>query len=129
MIRAEAQLRAKALEIASFENEATETSRAAAQLEATIGGPVAAGVSSSAGELSREHELALQRHREARRRLLEGEAASKGNRWNLGETLELVDAPALPESPIAPNRLPIVAASAILGLLAGMTMGLAARIQ
>ena len=122
VIRAEAQLRAKALEIANFENEATETSRAATQLEATIGGPVAAGVSSSAGELSREHELALQRHREARRRLLEGEAASKGNRWNLGETLELVDAPALPESPIAPNRLPIVAASAILGLLAGMTM-------
>ena len=69
LVRAEAQLRAKALEIASLENESTETSRAANRLEAAIGGADANGASSllPAGELSREHELALQRHREARR--------------------------------------------------------------
>ena len=122
LTRAEAQLRAKALEIASLENEATQASVAANRIEATIGGLVTDEARSTSGELSREHELALQRHREARRRLLEGEAASKGNRWNLGETLELVDAPTLPESPVAPNRLLIVAASAILGLLAGLAM-------
>ena len=41
------------------------------------------------------------------------------NTWQLGETLEVVDQPALPETPIAPNRAVIIAASALLGLLLG----------
>lgn len=68
----------------------------------------------------REHELALQRHRAARQKLLESESARQGEEWKLGETLEAVDSPTLPESPIAPNRALIVFLAALLGLCVGL---------
>lgn len=79
----------------------------------------APGRSVEVEHLTREHELALQRHREARAKMLEGGAAAKMNTWQLGETLEVVDQPALPGTPVAPHRAVIVAASAVLGLLLG----------
>ena len=118
VLRGEGQARAKALEIARLEAEVAEAASTVSKLNTSI----APGRTTEYEQLVREHELALQRHREARRKLLEGEAASKGNRWNLGETLELVDAPTLPENPVAPHRAVISAASAVAGLLVGFAL-------
>ncbi len=117
LMRAEGQVRAKSMEIARLENEAAQTTTAINALSQALA--KAPDRSVEIEQLTREHELALQRHREARAKMLEGEAAAKMNTWQLGETLEVVDQPALPETPVAPNRAVIVAASAVLGLLLG----------
>jgi uncharacterized protein involved in exopolysaccharide biosynthesis len=120
VLRAEGQARAKSLEIARLEKEAGEIAQANVKLQRSLATSPDRTLQSE--ELVREHELALQRHREAKRKLLEGEGALKGNRWNLAENLELVDAPALPETPVAPNRAAIAAASAALGLFLGILL-------
>ena len=117
VMRAEGQVRAKSIEIARLENEAAQSATAIEAVRQALAN--APDRSVEAEQLTREHELALQRHREARAKMLDGEAAAKMNTWQLGETLEVVDNPALPETPVAPNRSVIVAASAVLGLLLG----------
>ncbi len=117
-VRAEAQLRAKRLEIARFEQEITAVARQLAMLKTEL--DQAPDANATLDQLTREHEMALQRHRAARQKLLESEAARKGDHWKLGETLEVVDSPTLPETPVAPNRLAIVLLAALLGLGAGL---------
>ena len=116
VMRAEGQVRAKAAEIARLETEVSEAARAQGNLPAPAAPP---DLAIEGGPLARERELALQRLRDARRKLLEGESAINGNRRSLGETLEVVDAPSLPETPVAPNRPLAVGASLALGLLLG----------
>lgn len=117
-VRAEAQLRAKRIEVARFENEIAVVGKQMAALKAEI--DHAPDANATLEQLTREHEMALQRHRAARQKLLETESATKGIQWHLGETLEVVDSPTLPESPVAPNRPLIVFLAALLGLAAGL---------
>ena len=118
VMRAEDQVRAKSTEIARLESEAAQAATGIEAVRRTLAAN-APDRSVDIEQLTREHELALQRHREARSKVLDGEAAAKMNRWQLGETLEVLDNPVLPESPVAPNRAAVVVGSAALGLLLG----------
>lgn len=103
LVRVEAQLRAKQIEIARYRTELEEVAGESARLRRGMSG--APDRLSEFERLSRNQEVARQRQEAARSKLLTGEAASNGNRRGLGETIELVDGAALPEAPVSPNRL------------------------
>lgn len=119
-VRLEAQLRAKQIEIARYRAELEEVNGESARLRRGLAG--APERLTEFERLTRNQEIARQRQEQARAKLLTGEAASNGNRRGLGETIELVDAAALPELPVSPNRWLVVALAALAGLLAGAGM-------
>ena len=76
--------------------------------------------------LLRNHEQAVVKHRDLKARLMEAKLGESLEEGSKGERFELIEPPLLPEKPIKPNRIAILAFGLILSFAAsiGMALGL-----
>lgn len=84
----------------------------------------APGVQQQAAQLQQRVATLYKQFEETSNRLLSARANERAGEEQLGERLRVVDPPAVPETPMSPNRLLIVAGGLAAGLGLGLLLGL-----
>ncbi len=118
--RIQGAVRAKEIEIDRYQKEIGDAERRSRELQGRIEmGPVGA---TQLDQLMRDYEIAKKSYDELKMNLSRSQVASDLEERKQGETLEVLDLPSLPETPMAPNRPVIVGAGVVIGLLLGFAM-------
>jgi polysaccharide chain length determinant protein (PEP-CTERM system associated) len=116
--RYQAQIEAKNLEIESLNREAREVSQQVKSLNERVQGiPLS---EKEYSELIRERDVAKERFQEANLKHNRMQSGEEIETRKLGETLEQLDSPLLPQSPSEPKRPLIIGIGVALGLFIGL---------
>jgi len=116
--RYQAQIDAKNLEIEGLNREAKEVAQQVKVLNERVQGiPLS---EKEYAELIRERDVAKERFTEANLKLNRMQSGEEIETRKLGETLEQLDSPLLPQSPSEPKRTMIIGVGAVMGLFIGL---------
>lgn len=120
IVRLRAKIRAKEAESRAIARELAEASGRLAGIQEVARAEPAATREDSV--VSREQDNALRRYEDVRRRLAQAREAEAVDALMQGETLELLDAPTLPDTPSSPVRPAIIGAGVMLGVILGCAL-------
>jgi len=120
ILKVQAALQAKDMEIADLNRQMNETRGRLKQLQGRI--ESSPGASQEYLQLMREHEVAAQRYEELGKKMQDSSMATDLENRKQGEMLEVLESPALPEEPYAPKRPVIIAIGLVIGLALGVSL-------
>jgi len=118
--RIQGQIRGKEIEIDRYSRDVSDAEKKQKDAQGRI--EVGPANIQSYTQLTRDYNLAKERYDNLNLRVAESQMSTDIETRKQGETLEVLDLPSLPESPVAPNRPLIIGGGLGIGLVLGLVL-------